>query len=130
MAALIINPDAEDDLERLWRLDRWSATRIIALLEEIEGNDDLLDRLSQDYFHRDAPRQFDVRRWVEAWNSGSNLFRLKVWDPNDDLLPYRVIYAFLPNQSEYHVLAVVHREWNYDPEHKLSHRIFQAYDEL
>lgn len=130
MTTLIIHPDAEDDLNRLWLLNRWAASRLIVLLQEFQGDEDLLDRLSQNFFHREPPGQFDVQYWVELRNTGRNVFRLKVWDANDELLPYRIIYAYKPKEDEYHVLAIAPREWNYDLEHKLSKRILQAYDEL
>lgn len=130
MADLIIHPDAEGDLERIWRLDRWSASRLIARLQEFEGDENLLDSLSQNFFHREHPGQVEVQYWIEVRNSGRNVFRLKVWDTNNALLPYRVIYAYKPENCEYHVLAIAPRDWNYDIEHKLSKRIFQAYDEL
>ena len=130
MPSLIIHPDAEDDLQRLWRLDRWAGSRLLAILQELENDEDLLDRLSQNYFHRSPPGQIDVQYWVAVRNSGRNIFRLKVWDANNSLLPYRVIYAYKPENDEYHILAIAPREWNYDLEHKLSKRIFAAHDEL
>lgn len=130
MAHLIMHPDAESDLERLWRLDRCAAVRIISLLEEIEGDEDLLDQLSVDHFLREAPRQFDVVQWIELWKSGRNVFRLKAWDANIVQLPYRVLYAFIPQPDEYHILGVIHRDWDYQIDHPFSQRIIKAYDEL
>jgi hypothetical protein len=52
------------------------------LLEELEGNQDLLDRLSPSTIS--APiglAEFHVRKWVEQWRKGEKIvWRLKVWD--------------------------------------------------
>ncbi|MCY1303216.1 hypothetical protein D9M69_698250 [compost metagenome] len=103
---------------------------MIALLEELEGDEDLLAQLAQDFFRREPPGQFDTQYWVEVRYTGRNIFRMKYWDANHFLLPYRVIYAHKQEADEYYILGIVPREWDYDVEHKLSKRMFKAYDEL
>ncbi|EPH6960525.1 hypothetical protein DT381_12730 [Pseudomonas aeruginosa] len=129
---LIMHPDAEDDLQRLCRLDKWSAARILALLEELNSDQDLLDRLSQHGYQKDKPYQFDVSRWQEACGNGYYLLRIKAWGADDRVLPYRVIYAHVPTDTgdEYHILAIAERSWDYNTTSVLSRRIFKAYEDI
>lgn len=130
MFRLFIHQDARDDLEQLWNEERDAAVRILAFLQECEGNQDLLDRLTQHDFGTYGIHDFHVSRWQERWRKGDNLWRLKVWDLEDKGLRYRVIYAFIPQTRQYHVLAIAPRSFDYDKGHPLYRRILAAYEEL
>lgn len=130
MFHLSVHDDAESDLEKLWDEAPEAAARIGVLLQELEGNQDLLDRLTQHDFGNYRTAEFHVSKWLNQWNKGKDLWRLKVWDLEDKGLQYRVVYAFLPSGSQYHVLGVVSRDFDYDPNHELSRRIIAAYENL
>lgn len=130
MIRLFVHVDAETDLEKLWVVAPKAAARIGVLLAELEGNQDLLDRLTQHDFGNYRSADFHVSKWLDQWNKGKDLWRLKVWDLEDKGLKYRVVYAFLPRKSQYHVLGIVSREFDYDPRHELSRRIVAAYENL
>jgi len=127
---LFVHDDAERDLEKLWDEAPDAAARIGVLLQELEENQDLLDRLTQHDFGDYRTGEFHVSKWLNQWNKGKNLWRLKIWDLEDKGLQYRVVYAFLPSRSQYHVLGIVPREFDYDPNHELSRRIIAAYENL
>lgn len=127
---LFVHVDAETDLEKLWAVAPKAAARIGVLLEELKGNQDLLDRLTQHDFGDHRSADFHVSKWLDLWNKGKDLWRLKVWDLEDKGLRYRVVYAYLPGKSQYHVLGIVSREFDYDPRHELSRRIIAAYENL
>ncbi|MHB8409001.1 MAG: hypothetical protein ACYDHY_13065 [Acidiferrobacterales bacterium] len=130
MNALFIHDDAAADLEALWQREPYAAGQIVALLEELEGNHDLLDRLTQHKFGASHTSEFHVSKWQEQWRKGRDLWRLKLWDLEDKGLRYRIIYAFMPKRQHYHVLAIAPREFNYDSQHPLTQRILRAYKEL
>ena len=130
MIRLFVHLDAKSDLEKLWGETPTAAARIGVLLEELDGNQDLLDRLSQHDFGNYQTAKFHVSKWVEQWNKGKNLWRLKVWDLEDKGLQYRIVYAFLPIKSQYHVLGIVPRKFDYDSRHELTRRIIAAYENL
>jgi len=127
---LFIHQDAEEDLEQIWDSEPDAAARILVMLEECEGNQGLLDRLTQHEFGARGVDEFNVSRWQERWHKGDNLWRLKVWDLEDKDLRYRIIYAFIPQSRHYHVLAIAPRDFNYDPSHPLYRRIINTYQEL
>jgi len=126
---LHVHDDAYADLDKLWDEDEAAAARIEALLEEIEGDTDLLDRLSQNGYGRPGRDDFNVV-WLENQiRVGNNLWRLKMWDVKD----HRVIYAFFPSSptsGTYHVLGVMRRAINYDRNHEFIQRIESAYTKL
>lgn len=130
MHSLIIHQEALEDLQRVRAYDQWSAARIFVVLQELDGDCDLLSNLCVQHFHRDPPREIDACRWREVFDEGRNIWRLKVWGADDMLLPYRIIYAHKEHECEFHVLAIVHRSWNYDVTHEVSQRIFASYDQL
>lgn len=130
MFRLFVHDDAESDLEKLWDETPEAAARIGVLLQELEGNQDLLDRLTQHDFGNYRTAEFHVSKWLNQWNKGRDLWRLKVWDLEDKGLQYRVVYAFVPGKSQYHVLGIVSRDFDYDSSHPLSRRIIAAYQNL
>jgi hypothetical protein len=127
---LFVHDDAKADLEQLWTDAAQAAARITVLLQELEGNQDLLDRLTQHDFGAYQTAQVHVSKWFEHWNKGKDLWRLKVWDLEGKGLQYRIVYAFIPGKKHYHALAIAPRDFNYDARHPLTQRILRAYDGL
>jgi hypothetical protein len=132
---LFVSPDAEQDLEKLVDTNKTVAYRITVLLEALQHDPDLLDRLSQHNYGQYGLTEFDVSKWLSQWNQNNNLWRLKIKDLEQlgRDYRYRIIYAFLPRKQHYHVLAVVHRDtFNYetDPKHPITQRVLKAYASL
>jgi len=127
---LFIHKDAIADLSALRQKELKAAARIVALLEELKGNPDLLDRLTQHDYGAHQSADFHVSKWQAQWRQGRDLWRLKVWDLEDQGLRYRIVYAFIPQKQHYHILAIAPREFDYDSNHPISQRILRAYESL
>ena len=95
MFRLFLHENAESDLEDLWDQAPRAAARLTVLLEELEGNQDLLDRLSQHDFGVARAADFHVSKWVEQWRR-KKTSGLKVWDLENKGMRYRMVYAFVP----------------------------------
>lgn len=136
LARLYVHDDAKQDLVSLRRSDPLVAGKIVALLEQLNSDSDLLDRLTQHDYGAYRSAKFHVSKWQAQWQCGENLWRLKLWDLEDAGLQYRVVYGvrykdvFKCREQHYHILAIIPREFNYDSEHPLSQRIFRAFEEL
>lgn len=130
MYHLFIHDDAEDDLEQLFDDDSETAARIVALLQELEGSQDLLDRLTKRHFGAYQTEDFHVDEWVDQQRRGRNIWRIKIWDLEDKGIRYRIVYAFVPNKHHYHVLAIAPRGFDYDAKDPISQRIITAYEDL
>lgn len=130
MYRLFIHDDAKADLERLLPEAPEAVARILVLLQECQHDQNLLDRLTQHDFGAGRSADFHVSKWHAQWGRGRDLWRLKVWELEDKRLRYRIVYAFIPGQRVYHVLAIAPREFNYDPSHPITQRILRAYQDL
>lgn len=130
MIALFLHDDAKADLLTLRNHAPQAARRIAALLEQLEGDPDLLDRLTQHGYGAFRSADFHVSKWFEPWREGYDLWRLKVWELEDQQARYRIIYAFEPRKRHHHVLAVAPREFDYDKNHPVSQRVIRAYKKL
>jgi hypothetical protein len=127
---LSLHKDAVADLDALWIAEPTVAAKIVATLEELAGNQVLLDALTIDRFGEDGDEDLNVRKWVEHWKKGRDIWRFKIWELEKLGEPYRIIYAYEPGKQRYQVLGIVHRSFNYDTSHHTSRRIFAAYNEL
>jgi mRNA-degrading endonuclease RelE of RelBE toxin-antitoxin system len=130
MIALFVHDDAKRDLRDLLTREPQVAGRILALLEQLEADPDLLDRLTQHDYGARGASDFHVSKWQAQWRKGRDLWRLKVWDLENQGLRYRIIYAFDPSRHHYHILAVAPREFDYDENHPIGRRILLAYQGL
>ena len=142
MYELIIHDSASDDLEAIIATDEDAGLKIFRLIEELQDDQDLLDRLSQrDYGGRPSspkPRNafFNTRMWGKAQDAKMNLWRLRFFDR--EVSGYRLIYAFYP-QSTYIVLAIAKKaevenlndeNFDYELSHPTSKRIRKDYEKL
>lgn len=130
MFALFVHDDAKDDLEDLWKSDFKAAAKITVLLQELADNQELLDSLTIDRYGDYKSKDFEVRKWLEYWNRGRDIWRLKLWDLETKGVQYRIIYAFIPRRKHYYILAIAPRSFDYDKQHPITQRIINAYDNL
>lgn len=128
--SLSVHDDAKADLEDLWKKDTQAAALIVAALQEIEGDQRLLDALTIHGFGKDRAERFEVGKWLAFWNKGVDLWRLRVWELDRLGAPYRVVYAYERGKQRYHVLGIFHRDFDYDPNDLRTKRVKRAYDNL
>lgn len=130
MYYLFVHDDATTDLVAIRETDKQTAASILIQLQELKSNQDLMDRLTQHNYGADETADFHVSRFVEQWNQGKNLWRLKYWNLGFETKHYRIVYAFIPSKHHYHVLGVLPRYFNYNANHELTKRIINAYEDL
>lgn len=142
MYEFIIHDDTVGDLERLAATDSPAFYELVALFEQLEDDQDLLDRLTQkDYGgwpSRPTPRTalFNVNTWGAAQAKNLNLWRMRGFESS--CAKYRCIYAFFPTPGTYIVLGVGIKtdiantmdEFDYETDSPLSKRIIEAYNRL
>lgn len=125
-----LHPDAQDDIRELLRTHPLDATRILATIEQLKNDKALFKRLSERSFRSDADR-IDISRWERKFKEGSQIWRFKVTDLEQDGKRYRVFYIF-SSSKVVHILAVQPRnQVDYDnPDHPLTRRIERAGDNV
>lgn len=130
MPTLSLHPYAADDLRKLMVADNAAAAKVVALLEQAKIDPKIISSLLDHNFGANRTETYHVSKWLEFWNDGYNLWRLKIWEEPQGSLAYRIVYAYEPKALKYHVLAVVHRKFDYDPDHEITRRIIQTYKSL
>lgn len=133
MLKLFIHTDAEDDLDGLWKTDPRSAARITVFLQELRGNEDLLDRLTCHDWGEKGVDPFNSQMWWTQQKRGRNLWRLKLWELELEGKQYRIVYAFVPQKGHHYVLGILPRkngDFNYEDGDPRTQRILNAYRNL
>lgn len=127
---LTIHPDAADDLKKLMLSDQFAAGKVLALLQQAKHDPKIIDSLLDHDFGAEHSAAYHVSKWYEFWNVGLNIWRLKIWIEPKGSLRYRIVYAYEPKSLQYYVLAVVHRDFDYNTNHEITSRILKAYKDL
>lgn len=135
MRKLILHTDALADLDHLWEIDPDSAAELEALLDEVRGSQDLMDRLTQHDFGAVPTRRnfFNTKMWVDQQKQDNNLWRIKFWELEELGIQYRIIYAFFPVSKQHHVLGIMprkNRDFDYNRNDPRTIRMLKAYEEL
>ena len=109
---LDIHRHAKEDLDRLWVADRSAAAKVLTVLQELQSDPDLIDKLTQHGDNTVGPTLLNVKRWEKARAVG-NLWRFRIL--NSPATSHRVVYGYHWQTRQVCVLAVVHKEsFDYD----------------
>jgi len=127
----LLHQSAADDLRRLSVPETAVvAARIVSLIQQLNADPTALGKLLDHGFGKFRTEDIDVSKFLKFWNKGKDLWRLKVWELEDQGFAYRVLYAYVPATHRFHILAVVHRDFNYDSSHPITQRILKDLDDL
>ena len=110
--------------------DKFAGGKVLALLQQAKHDPKIIESLLDHNFGADHSTPYNVSKWFELWNAGYNVWRLKIWIEPKGSLRYRIIYAYERRSLQYHVLAIVHRSFDYKTDHEITKRILKAYREL
>ena len=127
---IFLHPDARSDLAAIRNTNPKAWGRIVALLEQIKCDPKLVDKLLDHKFEETHGEIFSVSKFLEFWNAGLDIWRIKAVDPKSPAVPFRIVYAYDMKGLRFYVLAVVDRSFNYDANHNITKRIRGAYEEL
>jgi hypothetical protein len=130
IAPLSLHSDAANDLRGLMIANPGAASKIAAFLQQAKSDPRIIDSLLDHDFGDDRKGPYHVSKWFEFWNTGFNLWRVKLWTFPKGSLSYRIVYAYQPSTQHYHVLAIVHRDFDYQTDHVITQRILLAYRSL
>lgn len=103
---------------------------MLALLQQAKHDPRIIGSLLNHNFGAEHTAEYHVSKWFELWKGGYNIWRLKIWIKPNGSLRYRIVYAYEPKTLRHHVLAIVHRDFNYERNHEITNRILKAYQEL
>lgn len=132
MYKLNILPIVKEDIKVVGVSSKNAATKIVALLEQLNTNQELLGYLLEHNHGEPDEDLFNVSKWQAYWKNGYDLWRLKLFNLENVGLRYRIIYAYALENSiqTFYILAIVHRDFDYDPTHEITKRLIHSYVEL
>lgn len=106
-------------------------SRIVLCLQEIRADPAVARHLLQAGFGGDRWKdKFYVDEWKSQSVLGRRLRYLKVWEIENLGQRFRVVYAHNASTDIIHILGIVPREFDYDPDHSFTKRIVADYDKL
>lgn len=111
--AIEVHPHAEADLEAFWVKQPEAAAGVVSVLEQIEADPGLLDKLTQRGDNQLGRLRVNVKRWQRVRPRPGDLWRLRILDT--PATSYRVVYGYHMAMRRICVLAVVHKQdFDYD----------------
>lgn len=130
MTALFLHDHARGDLDELWEKDEVAAADIEVFLQEAAESNEILESLTDHDFGEYGTEPYHVNKWQEMWRQRIDLWRVKLWSLEGQGIQYRIIYAYIVGESNFYVLAIAPRSFNYDRNHDLTKRILADYADL
>lgn len=124
---LTIVDEALDDLDDIALQAEDDKYFILALLEDIENDSQAASRLLDQGAWPIGPDRVDVMPFRFFFRKGYDIWRMKVYELGEDLLPYRLIYAYDYRHREIYILAVMHRRVDYENDPEFTARIRASY---
>ncbi|WP_342658844.1 hypothetical protein NPJ82_07270 [Sphingomonas sp. NY01] len=119
---LLVHADVDRDIEDLEDHDPDQAAAVIQLIEELEEDRQLCEKLV-DVSYDDHQIQSVTEFWA-VQNKGYNVYRVRLWEVDD----WRVLTAVDHRQNLIGILYIMKRDENYDA--TVQDRVIKAYEDL
>ena len=104
---------AVDDLRALAVSESAAAAAVFAVIEQLEHDPKLIDKLTQHGNNVVGEGEINVKRWQSAKSTKGDLWRFRVL--NSPATTYRVVYGYFWPTRQICVLAVVQKDgFDYD----------------
>jgi hypothetical protein len=132
MAGLGYSEEVIIELDALWTTHEAEAALIDALLEQLDADDDMLGRLSDEtpLWHFNYVPSFEIKRFAACWDIGRRVYILKPYQPDGELSNFRVLMGHDIETDEYFVLSAAPRSISYDTTSQNFRNVCDRYDRL
>jgi hypothetical protein len=123
---LRVHNDATDDLKRIQTVDPAGFNRLVALIQQLRGDEALISKLLEHGYGDRSDEPVSINKWIDVQKRERlPVWRLKAWDLEREGLHYRLIYCFNWRDQSYNIMAVVARgDLDYDePTHPIRQRV-------
>jgi hypothetical protein len=129
MTRLRITKEIEDEIDALYLVQPDVADAAEVLLRNLYENLDLLGHLHEPSTYPLHTPAFEVKLFVEAQQSGYNIYSLKFKDLNGFLADHRMFLGFDAQHDIYYALALTHRSIAYDTNHDAYRQMLARYEQ-
>lgn len=119
-----VHPNAEADLEAIAQTDPRAVAAVLVLLEELEAEPDVIDKLTTHGDVSVGASEINIKRWIAARRvkKDGELWRIRAIDT--PATSFRIIYGYCWRDRRLCVLGIAHRdEFNYDFSTEIECRI-------
>jgi len=121
---LIVDQQVANDFARVKKEDQYAHDQLIVFFEELIGDRRLCENLIDEHFS-----DFSVESISPFWamqNARLNVYRVKLYN----LGKWRILTAGDHKRREVAILAIMHRDQNYERDAELISRLEEAYERL
>ncbi len=120
----------QGDLDAVYATEEAIGIYVDELFELLEESASLREALSRGTFQQIAKPRFDAAPVQAAVDDGFNIYYLKMWHEDGNLLPYRLIYAVHHHQAcpMICILGLMPREDDYEQTSDFGKRVRSDYD--
>lgn len=130
ISALDIHDHAVEDIEAILEDDEDAAAAIIAALEAMRDDPQLIDKVTTRGYNHFGDYRTDVKPW-QVVRRFANLWRLRLFDTGTAATRYRVIYGYHYQTRQVLVLAIVSKDdFDYEIDSDIARRILADWAEL
>jgi mRNA-degrading endonuclease RelE of RelBE toxin-antitoxin system len=129
---LQVHANASRDLEGLRTRHPDVVREILVKLQEFKNDHQQLITLLDHEYGKGRSQDIHVSKWQEHWRNRRDLWRFKIWCLEKPNAGFRIIYAYVPDELTFYVLAVVEKPpFDYDDENDpLIQRILADYRDV
>ncbi|WP_322997163.1 type II toxin-antitoxin system RelE/ParE family toxin [Castellaniella sp.] len=131
MNKLLLHKEVKKDLEEIHLLDSIASVRIVAFMQQVINDPDILKKLTT-HCYRNYDETLDVKKWISMHEAGCPVWRLRFTDFAYRNPDYRIFYVISEDPLVIHIIAICKREdINYDdPNHPVCRRVARCCAEL
>lgn len=128
MPYITICEEADEELLALYDHNEDAAATFDVLLEQLDNDKEMLDRLFRPANHFLYRPPFEIKQYEAMQRTGRNIFIIKVRGEDGELLPWRLLIGFDSRNDVYHVLCLAPRSIAYDESDPLFRIVQSRYD--
>lgn len=112
MINIDVHENAVKDIVELRRTDKLAAAVVVATLEQLKADPDVIDKLTTSGSNNVGSARLGVKAW-ESMRHRANLWRFRIFDT--PATKYRVVYGYHWQTRQLCIFAVVNKEsFDYD----------------
>lgn len=128
MPRIVVTQDFDDEMDALDSTQPDVVDAAELLLESLDENRDLLERLHQPNTYPLHTPVFEVKRFGTAQKAGYNIFILKFQDLGGHLADHRILLGFHAQRDTFYALAITDRDYSYDHHHDAYRNLLHRYE--
>ncbi len=126
---LVITPEAQDEIDRLFEHDEDSAAELLLLIERLQEDQPELEDLCVPGNRFRYDPSFEVKKFEAALQRGKNIYTVRYNLQDGSLAPYRLLIGYHSQNGTYYALQVAPRKGAYEVGSEGFRELFRRYEQ-